>query len=63
MLDPELFIARLKQDGRWGFIDTSTVHKWRSRGFTVWVADRWAVKYGYHPVEIWGCDFYEGCGA
>ena len=61
MLDGEPLIDRLTRDGRITSIKTSATHKWRTRGMSVYLADRWAIKLGYHPVEIWGNDFYRGC--
>lgn len=61
MLDGEPLIDRLTRDGRITSIKTSATHKWKTRGLSVYLADRWAVKLGYHPYEIWGNEFYRGC--
>lgn len=61
ILDGELLIERLTRDGRISSVDTSARHKWKTRGMEVHNADRWAVKLGYHPYEIWGNEFYRGC--
>ena len=60
-LDGDVFLDRLIRDGRIGAVETSARHKWKTRGIEVHNADRWAVKLGYHPYEIWGADFYRGC--
>lgn len=38
-----------------------TVSKWLRNGvcFTVWEADRWAIKAGTHPAVVWGLKFYD----
>lgn len=60
-LDADRFIDRLTKDGRITSIHTGVISKWRQYGLDIFQADRWAVKYGYHPYEIWGNDFYKGC--
>lgn len=34
--------------------NTATLRKAEERGLTFAQADRWAVKLGKHPVEVWG---------
>lgn len=60
-LDADCLIHRLQLDGRSGAVTSSLLAKWRKTGMDIYNADRWAVKLGYHPIEIWGLDFYEGC--
>lgn len=60
-LDANQLVLRLQLDGRSGAVANSLLSKWRKSGMDVYNADRWAVKLGYHPFEIWGSDFYEGC--
>ena len=62
-LDANHLVLRLQLDGRTGAVANSLLSKWRKSGMDVYNADRWAVKLGYHPFEIWGSDFYEGCEA
>jgi hypothetical protein len=62
-LDANCLVDRLQSDGRTGAVANSLLSKWRKSGMDVYNADRWAVKLGYHPFEIWGSDFYEGCEA
>lgn len=57
-LDGARFIRRLELDGR--FYERNMAQRALKDGFSVYAADRWAVKYGYHPYEIWGDDFYQG---
>jgi hypothetical protein len=60
-LKSEPFVQRLILDGRLSAITSSQLGKWKRIGLDVYNADRWAVKLGYHPYEIWGDDFYQGC--
>lgn len=62
-LSAEHLVRRLQLDGRTSAVNSSLLAKWRKSGMDVYNADRWAVKLGYHPFEIWGSDFYEGCEA
>lgn len=61
-LKADPFIHRLTVDGRIDTVDRSSVARWKRNGMTIYWADRWAVSLGYHPYEIWGADFYQGCG-
>ena len=60
-LDCEPLVNKLAKDGRLHAVSRDTIKGWRNNGMNVFVADRWAVKLGYHPYEIWGNDFYRGC--
>lgn len=60
-LQAEPFITRLTLDGRMNGVNKSVAAKWRKHGMSVFNADKWAIALGYHPVEIWGSDFYQGC--
>lgn len=55
------FIDRLVLDGQIINLDKRVVANWRKYGMSIYNADRWAIALGYHPAEIWGFDFYEGC--
>lgn len=59
-LDGTILVDRLIHDDRLASVDTSLISRWRRQGITVWDADRWACRLGYHPIEIWGQAFYEG---
>ena len=59
-LDANQLVSRLQLDGRTNAVANTLLSKWRNSGMDVYNADRWAVKLGYHPVEIWGSDFYRG---
>jgi hypothetical protein len=34
---------------------------WLEKGIDIYWADFWCIKFGYHPVEIFGNAFYQGC--
>lgn len=58
-LDGQVLIDRLVADERW--FDRNMALRVLANGLNVYSADRYAVKFGYHPYEIWGDAFYEGC--
>lgn len=60
-LDPEPLIAKLREHNQLIFIDTAQVHKWRERGMDIYNADKWCLKFGWHPSEVFGQAFYVGC--
>ena len=53
-------IERLEKDGRMAAIANSIVHRWKREGMDVYGVDRWCIRFGYHPVEIYGQEFYRG---
>lgn len=57
-LDGTRFVERLLRDNRHGAINTNLISKWQRFGIDLYAADRWCVRLGYHPIEIWGNDFY-----
>jgi hypothetical protein len=59
-LDAEPFISRLTRDGRLEAVDNGRLSQWRRGGIDLYVADRWCIRLGYHPTEIWGQEFYAG---
>lgn len=60
-LDSELFIQRMEKDGYRPFINNEQIARWKKSGkIELYSADRWCCKFGYHPTEIWGDDFYQG---
>jgi hypothetical protein len=58
-LDGHTLLERLEADGRLLAVHTSIRDKWRRFGIAIHSADFWCIKLGYHPVEIWGNDFYQ----
>lgn len=60
-LNGEVFVARLIKDNRQGAINTNLISKWSRFGIDIYHADEWCMKLGYHPIEIWGQDFYQDC--
>lgn len=59
-LDATPLIERLTRDGRLEAVDNSKLTIWRRTGIDLYAADRWCVRLGYHPIEIWGQTFYLG---
>lgn len=60
-VDATPLLRRLDLDGRTGAVDASIKSRWRDEGIELYSADKWAVRLGYHPIEIWGQDFYRNC--
>jgi hypothetical protein len=59
-LDATPLIEKLSRDGRLEAVENSRISQWRKSGIDLYAADRWCVRLGYHPVEIWGQAFYLG---
>ena len=59
-LDGMALINKLTRDGRLEAVENSRLATWRRQGINLYAADRWCVKLGYHPIEIWGQAFYYG---
>lgn len=58
----EPLLAALERRGQTQLVEPSQVYKWRKKGgINVYQADMWAMRFGFHPIEIWGMAFYEGC--
>jgi hypothetical protein len=34
---------------------------WREEGIDLYAADRWCIRLGYHPTQIFGHAFHQGC--
>lgn len=62
MLSVEPLLERLYLAGRLSEVDNHCLYRWRKNGnmMNIYWADRWAIRYGFHPFEIWGWDFYKG---
>lgn len=60
-LDGERLVARLMKDERHTAIGSHLISKWTNQGIDIYNADAWCMKLGYHPIEIWGQDFYQDC--
>lgn len=58
-LDAEPLINKLHKDGRVGAVSAARMRDWRKGGIDLFIADKWCVRLGYHPYEIWGQDFYQ----
>lgn len=59
-LDATPLINRLSPDEIQRFVGHRTVNQWLQNGIELFAADRWCIKLGYHPSQIWGSDFYTG---
>lgn len=57
-VDATPLLDRLLQDERHGAVPARTKSRWRAEGIELYNADTWAIRLGYHPIEIWGQDFY-----
>lgn len=60
ILDGNPLVDRIERDGRITALHNLHYGRWREKGIEVFAADRWCIKLGYHPLEIWGQDFYVG---
>lgn len=61
-LDYEPLLRKLEASDQLHLIDLHRIYQWREAGgINVYWADKWAIKFGWHPAEVWGMAFYEGC--
>ena len=61
-LDCEPLIRKLELSDQIHLVSPRRVFHWRQNGgINVYYADKWAVRFGWHPAEVWGMAFYEGC--
>ena len=60
-LDYQPLVARLTEQQITQFVGWRTIREWESKnGIDLYAADRWCIKLGFHPTQIWGTDFYQG---
>lgn len=59
-LDATPLIDRLTRDERLAAVENSRLNQWRKVGLDLYAADRWCIRLGYHPIEVWGQAFYLG---
>lgn len=59
-LDATPLIEKLKSSGQIEFVDGKIISRWEKKGIDLYWADKWSLKFGWHPVEIFGKDFYQG---
>lgn len=57
-LDATPLIDKLIRDERLASVATSRLSVWRRDGIDLYAADRWCIRLGYHPIEVWGQAFY-----
>lgn len=60
-LPAEPLIERLKWIEKLDQVPRDVVKSWRTKGVYVYSADHWCLKFGFHPAEIYGHLFYQGC--
>lgn len=59
-LDATPLIDKITKDGRLEAVENSRISQWRRLGIDLYAADRWCIRLGYHPIEVWGQAFYLG---
>lgn len=59
-LDATPLIDKITRDGRLEAVENSRISQWRKAGIDLYAADRWCIRLGYHPIEVWGQAFYLG---
>ena len=60
-LDAAPLIRRLELTEQLEHIDRKTVYLWEQKGIDIYFADKWCLKFGWHPAEVFGQAFYAGC--
>jgi hypothetical protein len=60
-LDAKPLIEFLTKAEQLQYLDKHTVARWWQNGLSVYTADKWCLRFGLHPAEIFGHKFYEGC--
>lgn len=60
-VDATPLLDKLLRDERYEAVPAKTKSRWRAEGIELYNADKWAIRLGYHPIEIWGQDFYRSC--
>ncbi len=60
-LDVTPFIEKLTENGQLFHIEKSYLDNWRAKGIDVYSADKWCLKFGWHPAEVFGHSFYINC--
>lgn len=55
---PLLFFVRRMSDER---VQHAVAQSWLNKGVSPYTVDRWCTRFGVHPTEIYGLDFYRGC--
>lgn len=58
-LDPTPLIKELESRNLLREVSSDTIKRWQNKGIDVYWADKWSIKLGMHPFEIFGMDFYQ----
>ena len=59
-LPAEPLIRFLERNGSLHTISRNTLRGWREDGMSVYQVDSWCIRFGTHPVMVYGDAFYEG---
>lgn len=51
----------LVKRGQLEFVDNTGLRRWRESGIPVYTADALCMRFGVHPAEVFGSEFYKGC--
>lgn len=60
-LDATPLLMRLIKDGSLERVSRHVRRRWIEKGIPIYRADEYCIKFGYHPANIFGMDFYQGC--
>ena len=60
-LSAEPLIKKLQESDQLFLVNADVLYKWRNTGLDIYNADKWCLKFGWHPVEVFGQAFYVGC--
>ena len=59
LLDASPLIDLLAERNLLQMVQHRTLKRWRTVGIDIYWADKWSVRLGYHPIELFGMDFYQ----
>lgn len=60
-LDATPLIRKMERSGYLDAVGSQTFAKWKSDGIDIYLADFWCLRFGWHPAEVFGALFYQGC--
>ena len=60
-LDATPLIERLAMADQLDQVDPAVIRRWERDGIDVYWADKWCLKFGWHPANVFGQAFYAGC--
>ena len=59
LLDASPLLDILTERNLLKMVQNRTLKKWRTIGIDIYGADKWCIRLGYHPIELFGMDFYQ----